>query len=153
MNCKRYFNKWQSQKEYHQQNYYHTFTGHSSPSASSKNQSHWNNNVTVFTKKRYNLHQYNVLINGCAKVYKHMSRCNFTSDIRISTIRHWSDMSFTMAIIESSPVLMMVGPNTIARLRTSIYTVSHNTLVSSRDEAESQLENCDRKIRILVLPL
>lgn len=35
-------------------------------------------------------------------------------------MRHWSDMSFTIAIIESSPVLMMVGPNTMARLRTSI---------------------------------
>ena len=40
-------------------------------------------------------------------------------------------MSFTIAIIESSPVLMMVGPNTMARLRTSICKAEQQRLVRS----------------------
>ena len=38
----------------------------------------------------------------------------------LSTIRHWSDISFTMVTILSSVVLTKVGPKTMARFRASI---------------------------------
>ena len=42
--------------------------------------------------------------------------------MRFSTILHWSGMWFTMLVMLSSEVRTSVGPNTMARLRGSIWT-------------------------------
>lgn len=53
--------------------------------------------------------------------------------MRISTMRHWSDMSLTIVSMLSSSGRTSVGPNTIARLRASICrTKFHMSVMTTR---------------------